>query len=176
MAELTDKQRLFVDHYVATLNATEAAARAGYIGSRATLAAVGYENLRKPQIREAIDAALKDTAMAADEVLARLSDQARASFDGFFSLRGKGVALDLAAAQRAGLLHLVKKYSKTKQGVTVELVDAQAALALLAKHHGLLVERQELSGPGGTPLAPLIREVIVRRPAAGDDDAQPVEH
>jgi phage terminase small subunit len=54
--ELTDKQRLFVTHYVACLNATRAAELARYEGNRITLAAIGYENLRKPQIRAASDA------------------------------------------------------------------------------------------------------------------------
>ena len=54
---LTGKQRLFVEAYVgqARGNATEAARTAGYAGSEGTLAQVGYENLRKPEIRDAVD-------------------------------------------------------------------------------------------------------------------------
>jgi Terminase small subunit len=49
---LTEKQELFVAYYLGQCygNATEAAALAGYQGSRATLCQVGYENLRKPEI------------------------------------------------------------------------------------------------------------------------------
>lgn len=56
MADLTEKQRRFVEAYMgkARGNATEAARLAGYKGNRETLASVGKENLRKPQIREAI--------------------------------------------------------------------------------------------------------------------------
>lgn len=50
--KLTVKQQLFVDAYNG--NATDAARKAGYKGSNATLGAVGAENLRKPQIAEAI--------------------------------------------------------------------------------------------------------------------------
>jgi phage terminase small subunit len=169
MAELTDKQRLFVDHYLACLNASEAARRAGYPDRSAY--SVGWENLRKPEIRAAIDAALAEAAMPASEVLARLTDQARASMQELTTVRGRGLTLDLKAAKDRGVLHLVKKYTKTKQSVTVELYDGQAALALLAKYHGLLVDRQELSGPGGAPLTPPIREVVIARPAVVDDDA-----
>ena len=163
MADLTDKQQAFVNHYLACLNASEAARRAGYPNRSAY--AIGWENLRKPEIRAAIDAALADAAMPVSEVLARLTDQARASMEEFVTVRSRGAHLDLKAAKERGVLHLVRKYTKTKQGTTVELYDAQAALALLAKYHGLLVDRQELSGPGGAPLTPPIREVLIARPA-----------
>jgi phage terminase small subunit len=51
-SELTLKQRKFVEAFKG--NATEAARVAGYKGNDVTLAAVGAENLRKPQILEAI--------------------------------------------------------------------------------------------------------------------------
>lgn len=53
---LTKKQETFVSAYLgeAEGNATEACRIAGYQGDAVTLAAVGYDNLRKPQIAEAI--------------------------------------------------------------------------------------------------------------------------
>lgn len=51
-AKLTDKQQRFVEEYLIDLNATQAAIRAGY--SENTASETGYENLRKPQIQEAI--------------------------------------------------------------------------------------------------------------------------
>lgn len=142
---LTDKQVLFIGHYLACLNATEAARRAGYQGNAVTLASVGHENLRKPQIRAVIDARMAELVMPADEVLFRLTEQASGSMADFLSVKGRGVALDLKRALLADKLHLVKKYSKTKQGVSIELYDAHAAQALLGKHHGLFVERHEHS-------------------------------
>jgi phage terminase small subunit len=59
--------------------------------------------------------------------------------------------LDLLAARQ--LLHLVKKYSLDEKGrVSIELYDAQAALALLGKHHRLFVDRTEHTGAGGAPI------------------------
>lgn len=49
---LTPRQLKFIEAYKG--NATDAARKAGYKGNDATLGAVGYENLRKPQIRKAI--------------------------------------------------------------------------------------------------------------------------
>lgn len=69
--KLTEKQRRFVDYYIETGNKTEAAKRAGY--SEKTAASIGDENLRKPVIRAAIDARLReleDKRIAkADEVM-----------------------------------------------------------------------------------------------------------
>ncbi|NIO43164.1 MAG: terminase small subunit, partial [Burkholderiales bacterium] len=74
---LTNKQRAFIESYLQCWNATQAARDAKYEGNDVTLASVGYENLRKPQIRERIKQRLNTMAMSADEVLARLSEQAR---------------------------------------------------------------------------------------------------
>ena len=51
---MTPRQKKFVELYLG--NATEAARRAGYKGSDATLAQTGAQLLRKPEIRSAIDA------------------------------------------------------------------------------------------------------------------------
>jgi phage terminase small subunit len=56
--KLTDKQRLFVKEYLVDLNATQAAIRAGYSENTAT--AIGHENLRKPNIQEALELAFKE--------------------------------------------------------------------------------------------------------------------
>jgi phage terminase small subunit len=51
---LTVRQRRFVELYDG--NATEAAAKAGYTGTRRTLAVTGYWLMRNPKIRERVDA------------------------------------------------------------------------------------------------------------------------
>ena len=68
------------------LNATEAAARAGYQGNRVTLSGVGGENLAKPKIRQEIDKRLSERTMKADEVLYRLDQQATANIGDFFKI------------------------------------------------------------------------------------------
>ena len=54
---LTLKQSRFIDEYLVDLNATQAAIRAGY--SENCAAEIGYENLRKPQIAEALGGRLR---------------------------------------------------------------------------------------------------------------------
>lgn len=51
--KLTPKQKAFVDYYIETGNATEAAIRAGY--SKKTARVIGQENLTKPAIKQYID-------------------------------------------------------------------------------------------------------------------------
>jgi phage terminase small subunit len=70
---------LFLEAYLGTAsgNATEAARVAGYRGDEATLAQMGHENLRKPQIARAVEVRLQRAAMETDEILSELSRVAR---------------------------------------------------------------------------------------------------
>ena len=58
--KFTGKQERFIQEYLKDCNATQAAIRAGY--SSKTAAQIGEENLRKPDIRLAIDVAQKKIA------------------------------------------------------------------------------------------------------------------
>lgn len=68
---LTEKQQRFVDEYLVDLNATQAAIRAGY--SADTAGAIGFENLKKPEIQLAIAEARRiqreRTQVSADRVV-----------------------------------------------------------------------------------------------------------
>lgn len=74
---LTEKQRRFVEAYMGAArgNATEAARLAGYKGNDVTLAAVGSENLRKPQIAQAIEERRQadPLVLTREQAMARLS-------------------------------------------------------------------------------------------------------
>ena len=50
---LTQKQRRFIDEYIISGNATQAAIKAGY--SKKTARKIGQENLTKPDIKAEID-------------------------------------------------------------------------------------------------------------------------
>lgn len=135
---LTNKQQAFVEHYLMCWNATEAARRAGYADPNKR----GPENVVKSGIREIIQSRLAEMKMGADEVLARLSDQSRASVAPFLVTNDQGTPTGFNLGPDRPT-HLVKKVTITDKGISFEVYDAQAALALLAKHHGLLVERHE---------------------------------
>jgi phage terminase small subunit len=60
--------------------------------------------------------------------------------------------LDLLQAKEK--LHLVKKYTLDDKGkVSIELYDAQTALRDFAKIHGVFIERSEITGKDGAPIA-----------------------
>jgi phage terminase small subunit len=133
-AELTDKQRVFVFEYLTCWNATEAARRAGY--SEESARQIAAENLSKPYIKAEIERRMAEKAMPADEVLARLADQARGSIGEFVGTDEGGMPNGFSLANNRPL-HLVKKVSVTDKGWSFEMYDAQAALVHIGKHHGL---------------------------------------
>jgi hypothetical protein len=155
---LTYRQALFVSFYLgeANGNATEAARMAGYAKAKQS----GSANLRKSQIRAALDSRLDEVAMSTDEVLARLTEVARADLGDFlkFDRRGR-IYLDLNRAHIEGRLHLVKKLNRTQFGYVIELHDSMAALQLLGKYHGLFRDRIDLHGVEGLTDEELIQRV-----------------
>ena len=72
---MTEKQKLFCEEYLISLNATQAAIKAGY--SEKTAYSIGNENLKKPEIQEYIQKRLKEKEDALiakqDEVLKTLT-------------------------------------------------------------------------------------------------------
>lgn len=77
--KLTEKQKRFCDEYLISLNATEAAVKAGY--SPRTARVIGPENLQKPVIqafiRERLEKKDSERIMKQDEVLERLTEIGR---------------------------------------------------------------------------------------------------
>ena len=71
---MTYKQQRFIEEFPVDFNATAAAKRAGY--SEKTAHAIGWENLRKPEIRDAIDERLDELSLGAAEITQLLSAQA----------------------------------------------------------------------------------------------------
>jgi len=156
---LTSRQRAFIAYYIETWNAAEAARRAGY--SEKTARFIGSQNLTKLNIRAEIDRRLAAMAMSAEEILARLKDQAGASMADFVSVDEEtGEAkLDLAKAEKAGKLHLLKKIRVGDKETTIELYDGQAALVHLGRHHGLFTDKQDITS-GGQPIQIVTIEAV----------------
>ena len=143
--QLTAKQAAFVREYLVDLNATGAARRAGH--SERTASEVGYENLRKPQINEAIERALAEraarTELSADEVIAGLRREANYKGEGSshsarvsaWSWLGKHQAmfadrLDLKIGAIEKLATLTSDQLKTLEGLEDEQLLAAIEQAL----------------------------------------------
>lgn len=161
---ITNKQQKFIDEYLVDFNATQAAIRSGY--SKRTAAVIGWENLRKPEISDAI----KIKVMDADEVLLRLSDIARGDISHLMEITSSGFTFRLLVTDENGNRIVnpnTKLIKKIKQKVTtilgksensedreiieteLELYNAQEALNTLGKYHKLFVDRTELTGKDG---------------------------
>ncbi len=182
---LTDRQQLFVEEYLTCWNASEAARRAGY---KTKANVQGARMIANDSIRHAIEMRLTQKIMIADEVLARLSDQATTSLGDFLDAYGR---IDLRKARRFGKLHLIKRYRTTsyvrKNGqkvvtAEIELHDPQAALVHVGRHYGLfpnklVIEdwREEARKEGIEPdealseLERIIAEKMARGDAGGSD-------
>lgn len=145
---LTDKRQIFVEEYLRTWNASEAARIAGY----AHPGSDGHRLLKISEIADEIQRIVSERAMSADEVLVRLAAQARGSMEDFVEIV-PGVNtpfLRLDKAHAAGKFGLVKKLKYTTDGgVEFELYDAQAALVQLGKVHKLFTDKQEVTGKDG---------------------------
>lgn len=134
---LSNKRRAFVEEYLKCWNATEAARRAGY--SERTADVQGPRLLGNVSVQEHIKRRIREKAMGADEVLLRLGEQARGEVASYLDASGR-VDLERLLADDKG--HLVKGTKWDRQGnLVVEFYDAQAALALLGRHHRLFVDQ-----------------------------------
>lgn len=158
MRTLNWRQRLFVINYLGKANgdATKAAELAGYRNPQAT----GSQLLQHPIVHSAIQAKLEEAAMHADEVLARISDQASTDIDEFLDeydhqngvdeegnpTYERRLKFNYRKAKSRGKTHLVKKLKILPDGsIEFELHDSAAALDRLAKVHGLYKERLDVN-------------------------------
>ena len=134
---MTERQKRFVDYYIQTGNATEAARKAGYKKPDVQ----GSQNLGKVSVKEAIDkrmAKLESKRIAdAEEVLSYLTAAMRGEIsEEVIVVEGVGNGESSARVE-------------TKQ---LSAKDRNKAAELLAKRYGLLLDKKELTGAGGGAL------------------------
>ena len=150
MAKMTAKQRRFCDEYLLSLNATQAAIRAGY--SKKTAAVIATENLTKPNIVEYIEKRMaeKEKTLIAeqDEVMKSLTAVMRGEMT-------ENVVVTVSekksfyAPDEKGTMRKQTVEKETPQIVEIpaRLSDANKAAELLGKRYGLFTDQVHLSGP-----------------------------
>jgi len=138
--KLTSKQAAFIEEYFLDFNATRAAKRAGYSQKYNVAAATGSRLLKNAKVAERIRQRFQESAMSADEVLARLAEQARGVPSEYVGADG---GVNISAIVEDGNAHLIKKIKDTHHGREYEFYDSQSALALIGKHHALFTKRTE---------------------------------
>lgn len=156
MADLTDKQKRFVEEYLIDLNATQAAIRAGY--SEKTADQIGSELLRKTKVSEAVNAAMErrsqKTKIDAEYVLmqaVKLHERCMQEIEPFTDRKGNHV--------------------HDEHGRPVYIFDskgAAASLALVGKHVNVQAFKEQIEHSGTVNLAD--RMAAGRRRALGESD------
>ncbi|WP_236233678.1 terminase small subunit [Pseudomonas tohonis] len=159
---LTPKQRRFVDEYLIDLNATQAAIRAKY--SVKTAASIGEENLRKPEIAEAVLQRMKErekrTEITQDKVLTELakigfSDIRKVVRWGETMVRmvdpEEGEGEDLVPYHGLALIDstevdddtaaAIAEVSQGRDGLKVKFHDKKGALVEIARHLGMFTAK-----------------------------------
>ncbi len=158
---LTEKQKRFVDYYIETGNATEAAKKAGY--SEKTAFIIGHDNLRKPNIKTAIDARLKElesTRIAdAKEVMQHLTAALRGEIEEEIPVvegHGDGISeariikKQISAHDRLRAAELLmKRYGLSMSDIEQE--EKKARTEGLKKR--INADKLEVTGKDGAPLA-----------------------
>ncbi|WP_165358822.1 terminase small subunit [Spirosoma sordidisoli] len=168
---LTDKQRRFVEEYVKDQNGARAARVAGY--SEHSDDEIAYENLRKPQIRGAIDAYLNAKSMSAAEAVHLLTQWGRGTLEHFIAADGQ---LDIESDQARAHIHLLKDIEQVKTvhtsetGVTetirtkLRLNDPMTAVSKILEVHGRIIQRRDVTSAGKA-----IHNVVFYMPDNGRD-------
>lgn len=126
--KLTEKQKIFCDEYIISLNATQAAIKAGY--AEKTAYAIGAENLKKPKIQDYISERMKqkESSLIAtqDEVLQYLTSV----------LRGESQTIDTVLVGIGEGCQEVQEVEKKPSEK-----DRLKAAELLGKRYGLYTDK-----------------------------------
>ena len=125
ITKLTQKQRRFIDEYIISGNATQAAIKAGY--SKKTAAVTATENLRKPNIKAEIE---KRNAEIQSEKTADMTE----------------VMEYLTSVMRGEQTESVATSKGVFPGVEVSAKDRIKAAELLGKRYALFTEKVDLDG------------------------------
>lgn len=149
---LTKKQKRFVEEYLVDLNATQAAIRAGY--STQTAYSIGDENLKKPEIKNAIEKALAErsrrTGVNADRVILELAKIAFINPTDVINMDEATVRGEANREDTAAISSVKVKRIPTEDGDIVErevrTYDKIKALELLGKHLGMFTDKFKVEG------------------------------
>ncbi|ANS05729.1 terminase small subunit [uncultured Mediterranean phage] len=178
---LTPKQALFVREYPRDFNASQAALRAGY--SPRTAAAIGHENLRKPNIRAALGKITERRLEKVDVTVERIVDELAllgfSDFGDYAEFVGKdGRTLvirsleDLPPGASRAIQSMESFTDKDGEPrIKLRLYDKRGALEILAKHLGMVVDRMHHTGKVGVELGvdDLVRLAHEGRNGTGPD-------
>lgn len=128
--KLTAMQDIFIQEYLKDLNATQAAIRAGY--SENTAYSIGHENLKKPEIAEAIEKALQKRAKRVEVSQDWVLENLKKVFERCMQ--------EEAVTDKDGNFTGVFNFKDS---------GANKSLELIGRHLGMFIDKKEISGTLG---------------------------
>ena len=143
MSKLTVKQLKFIESYIVSGNATQAAIEAGY--SRRTAYKTGSENLKKPQLLKKLE---KRTEEIRDE---KIVDQ-------------REIMEFISATQRGEIREVVVTPGGAKVEVPAKISDRLKAAELMGKRYAMWTEKRDVTATVG-PV-----QIADDIPAGSDED------
>lgn len=145
---LKEKQKRFCEEYVIDLNATQAAIRAGY--SEETAGAIGWENLKKPEIESYLKELQAEISNRngdlAQKVIEELKKIGFSNIQDYIGLENTVKDLSEIDAQKAAAVSSIKRSvtefgdeetGGTKTVLEFKLWDKLSALEKIGKHIGI---------------------------------------
>lgn len=183
MADLGEKQRLFVAEYLIDLNAKQAAIRAGY--SPRTAEQQGSRLLSNAKVAAAIAEAKakrsERTEITQDRVLEEFAKIGFANIEDYIVIVGGEPVIDLSAMSRdqaAAVSEVTVEDFKDGRGedardvrrVKFKLHDKHAALVSLARHLGMFNDKLKIDVAGDRA------EALDRFFGEAREDGQPTAH
>lgn len=146
---MTPKQKRFCQEYLISLNATEAAIKAGY--AKKSARSIGQENLTKPDIKNYIDEKLQEIEdskiMDAKEVMERLTAIGRREVSEHQVVTLRNKTEKWVPTGEGGALK--KMVIESEEAEVVEMPtkvsDVNKALELMGKRHALFTDKVDLN-------------------------------
>ncbi len=145
---MTAKQKRFCQEYLISLNATDAAIKAGY--SKKSARSVGQENLTKPDIKNYIAEKLQEIEdskiMDAKEVMERLTAVGRREVSEHQVVTLRNKTEKWVPTGEDGALKKMIIESETAEVVEMpaKISDVNKALELMGKRHALFTDKVDL--------------------------------
>jgi phage terminase small subunit len=166
------KQQAFLEFYLQTRNASEAARLAGYKGKPNV---IGPRLLANVSIKAAVDERLGQLKMTSDEVLEDLAKIARFDQLQFMTFHvhpelGQFVYINLEEIKNAGLGHVVKEIGYDKQGrQVVKFHDPMTARQWIGQNLKLFTQKHELDVKNLPELTSALKDMVAG--IYGDDES-----
>ena len=147
MAALTEKQKRFIDYYIETGNATEAARLSGYRGKN--LNRIGSENLSK------LDIYIKDRILQKEDERIAKQDEVLQTLTRIIRREEKEVVVVTVKSRRSfydanGKKVIEEKEEPVPVEIPTKISDVNKAADLLGKRYGIWTDNVKISG--GVPV------------------------